>query len=85
MDAEIKQLVIDYQTVFGSEYGKRVYADLRKWSGYEDRIVPQGTPELTAFDLGRRDMFLHIKDKIDADLDKEVQETAESEAKGAID
>ena len=34
-----------------------------------------------AFELGRRDMFLHIKDKVDTDLNEERQETAESEAK----
>lgn len=85
MDAVTKQLILDYQTVFGSEYGERVLADLSKWSGYEDRIIPQGIPDITAFDLGRRDMFLHIKDKIDADLDKEVQETAESEVEDAAD
>lgn len=79
MDDEQKQLVLDYQITFDSEHGKRVLDDLQKWSGYNDRIIPAGVPDMTAFDLGRRDMFLHIKDKIDAELDKEVQETAESE------
>lgn len=79
MDAKTKQLILDYQTAFGSEYGKRVYDDLSKWSGYEDRIIPQGVPDITAFELGRRDMFLHIKDKVEAKLDEERQETVESE------
>jgi len=74
-----KQLVLDYQTTFDSEYGRRVLDDLQKWSGFNDRIIPMGVPDVTAFDLGRRDMFLHIKDKLDYKVDKEVQETAESE------
>ena len=87
MDAKTKQLILDYQIVFSSEYGERVLSDLRKWSGYEDRIIPIGIDGLVGAvsDLGRRDMFLHIKDKIDANLDKERQETAESEAKDATD
>lgn len=81
MTPEQKQVVIDYQTTFDSEFGRRVYKDLKKWSGYDDRILPNG--EMTGFELGRRDMFLHIKDKMDADLNKEVQETAESEVEDA--
>lgn len=80
MTDEQKQLVIDYQTVFDTEFGKRVYEDLTKWSGYNDRIIPQGVPDMTAFELGRRDMFLHIKDKLDANPDDEVQTESESEA-----
>lgn len=72
-----RQIVLDYQMTFGSDHGRRVYEDLKKWSGYDDRIIPQG--EMTAFELGRRDMFLHIKDKMDADLNEKVQETSESE------
>ena len=85
MDAKVKQLILDYQITFDTEHGRRVLDDLQKWSGYDDRIIPTGVPELTAFDLGRRDMFLHIKDKVDTNLDKEVQQTAESEAKDAAD
>lgn len=81
MDDNQKQLVLDYKMTFDSEHGKRVFNDLQKWSGYNDRIVPQGVPDMTAFELGRRDMFLHIKDKIDANPDEEVQEVAENEAK----
>lgn len=76
MTPEQKQLVIDYQTAYDTDSGRRVYDDLMKWSGYNDRIIPNG--EMTGFELGRRDMFLHIKDKIDTDLNKEVQIQAES-------
>ena len=78
MDDEKKQLLIDYKITFDSDSGRRVYDDLRKWSGYEDRIVPAGVPDMTAFELGRRDMFLHIKDKIDANPDEEKQEKADA-------
>lgn len=77
MTPEQKQLVIDYQTACDTDSGRRMYDDLMKWSGYNDRIIPNG--EMTGFELGRRDMFLHIKDKIDTDLNKEVQTQAESE------
>lgn len=75
--AEDRQLIRDFQITFDSDSGRRVLENLKKWSGYEDRIIPQGVPDVTAFELGRRDMFLHIKDKIDTDLDKEVQTETE--------
>lgn len=84
---EQKQLVIDYQITFDSDSGRRVFENLRKWSGYEDRIEP--TPDDTlatlGFALGKRNMFLHIIDKINADPSKEVQTEAETEAEDAID
>lgn len=83
MTPEQKQIILDYQMTFDTDHGRRVKDDLQKWSGFDDRIVPQGIPDITAFELGRRDMFLHIKDKMDADLNEEVQETAESEVEDA--
>lgn len=78
-----KQRIIDYQTTFNSEQGKCVLKDLRRESGYEDKIVPQGVPDVTAYALGARDMFLYIKDKMDAKPDKRVQ--VESEIEDATD
>jgi len=83
MTDEQKQLLIDYQTTFGSDSGKRVRDDIRKWSGYDDRIIPNG--ELTGFELGRRDMFIYIKDKMETDPDSETQTEAESEVEDAVD
>jgi len=80
MTDEQKQIIIDYQTVFDSDGGRRVLENLRKWSGFDNRIIPQGVPEVTAFALGRRDMFLHIIDKIEADPNKDRQTEAEMEA-----
>lgn len=79
MDDKTRQLIRDYQITFDSDSGKRVYEDLAKWSGYEDRIIPTEFPAITGFDLGRRDMFLHIKDKVKANLNEGRQQTAESE------
>lgn len=81
MTDEQRQLLIDYQTTFGSDSGRRVYDDIMKWSGYNDRIIPCG--EITGFNLGRRDMFLHIKDKMETEPDAETQTEAESEAEDA--
>lgn len=85
MTDEQKQLLIDYQITFGSDSGKRVYDDIMKWSGYNDRIIPNGLADLTGFELGRRDMFLHIKDKMETEPDEERQDKAESEAEDATD
>lgn len=78
-----RQLIIDYQTTFDSDCGRRVFADLRKWSGFDMRIIPHGIPETTAFELGRRDMFLHIVDKINTDPNKRRQEETEMEVEYA--
>jgi len=87
MDDVQKQLLIDYQMTFGSDHGMRVLEDLQKWSGYDDRIIPVGIDGLVGAisDLGRRDMFLHIKDKLETRPDKEIQETAEGEAEDATE
>lgn len=85
MTPEQKQIIIDYQITFDTDHGRRVKDDLQKWSGFDDRIIPAGVPDVTGFELGKRDMFLHIKDKIDADLDEERQEIAESEDEDATD
>lgn len=85
MTPEQRQLVLDYQITFDTDSGRRVKADLEKWSCFNDRIIPSDQPSLTGFELGRRDMFLHIKDKLDTRLDIERQETAESEVEDATD
>ena len=77
MDETQKQTVIDYQTAFDTVYGRHVLANLREWSGFDDRIIPTGRPDITAFELGKRDMFLHILDKLNAHPDDEQQTESE--------
>ena len=72
-----KQTVDDYQLTFSPPHGKRVLANIQKWSGFDDRILPQGDCNAVAFELGKREMFLHILDKLVTDPYEEKQETAE--------
>lgn len=69
-----KQLIEDCQITFATPHGKRVYEAIRKWSGYEDRIVPTGTPGIVEFELGKRELFLYIKDKVEADLNRLMED-----------
>jgi len=74
-----KQLILDYQEIFGSDAGKRVWDDLTTRLNFRSRIIPMGMPDATAFELGKREAFLYILDKIDADPNEEVQEIADME------
>lgn len=80
---EEKQKISDYQITFSSDHGMRVLDDIQDESGYDKLIVPQGVPDVTAYALGARDLFLYIKEIINSKLDKEVQTEAESEAEDA--
>ncbi len=76
MDDTQKQLVLDYQEIFGSAAGQRVYYDLSVRLNYSQSfagIVQCGLPEHTALELGKREAFLYIMDKMKADPDKEQQ------------
>lgn len=77
MDEKTKQLVLDYQHLFGSDRGKRVRDDLN--SRFNGRIMPTGVPDVMAFEVGKRETYLYIVDKIEADPDAVVQEIAEIE------
>lgn len=84
MDDNQKQLVLDYQTLFigTGDVGKRVQDDMAERFNYNARfevIVKTGPPEQTAFELGRREAYLYILDKITADPNADVQEVAETE------
>ncbi len=83
MDDTQKQLVLDYQKMFATDEGRRVYDDLATRLNYRTRIIPMGAPDATAFELGKREAFLYILDKIEADLNEQVQEVAEMEESNA--
>lgn len=76
---EQRQLVIDFQITFGTPEGQRVYVFLEYHSGYNGRIVPTPDDTLATLGciLGKRELFLLIKDKVEEDLNKEVQTEAE--------
>ena len=72
IDEELKQLLLDYQEIFSTDAGKRVLADLA--TRFDGRIIPQGMPDCTGFELGKREAFLYIVDKVNADPDQQIQE-----------
>ena len=77
MDDNQKQIIEDYQTAFATPAGKRVLADLQYRLNYRARIVPMGAPDATAFELGKREAYLYILDKIEADPEAKLQTVAE--------
>lgn len=84
MDENQRQLVLDYQTLFlgTGDVGKRVQDDMAERFNFNARfelIVKTGPPEQAAFELGKREAYLYILDKIMADPNAVVQEMAETE------
>lgn len=77
MDANTRQLVLDYQQLAGVDWGKRILDDLK--TRFDGRIIPMGMPDVTAFEVGKRDAYLYILDKIEADPNAVVQEVAETD------
>ena len=74
IDEARKQLVLDYQHLNRVDWGKRILSDLK--SRFDVRIIPQGMPDCTAFEVGKREAYLYIIDKIEADPEQEMQEVA---------
>lgn len=81
MDEKTKQLILDYQNIFSGDAGKRVKDDLAERFHYNaifELIIKTGPPEQTAFELGKRDAYLYILDKLTADPNEEQQTVAET-------
>lgn len=82
IDEAKKQLVLDYQEVFGTDAGQRVLNDLAVHLNFNSSFavaVQSGLPMHVGSELGKREGFLYIKDKIEADPNIELQEVAETE------
>lgn len=78
MTGEQKQLVEDFQNTFATPHGKRVYNAIMAWSNYKDRILPTGHPGMVEFELGKREIFLYIMDKVECDLNVVAQQEADA-------
>lgn len=76
MTEEQRQICIDFQTTFGSPHGKRTLKVLLDESTYEQRYLPSVHPSVTWEDLGKRNMYLFIKDKMDANTAAALQQDA---------
>lgn len=82
MTEEQRQLAMDFQTVFDSEPGKRVLNHIKMLSGYDEGIDPSKVSVgMVMFFLGGREMYLAIKEQMDADTSElEQQQEAETDA-----
>lgn len=79
MNSEVKQLLIDYNITFRSEHGARVLEDLRAFCGYNNPCFVRGEPDLTALNLGQRNVFLRILNFLSRSDNKERQEVTINE------
>jgi hypothetical protein len=76
---ELKQLLTDYNVTFHSECGERVLEDLKAFCGYNNPCFVRGEPDLTALNLGQRNVFLRILNFLSYSDKKERQEVIISE------
>ena len=60
-DKKIKELVINYKTVFGSDEGKQVIDDLEKRCHFNVSTFSRDNANETAFLEGQRSVLLFIK------------------------
>ena len=63
-DKDLKQLVIDYKTTFGSESGQRVLEDLKKRCSFETTTFVKGDSHERAFLEGKRSMVLFLNNML---------------------
>jgi hypothetical protein len=66
----------DYQSIFGSDAGKRVLWDLMKHSNMMAPCTINGDPYATHYNDGMRSVCLYVLQKINADA-KKLQEMLE--------
>ena len=63
-DKDLKQLVIDYKTTFGSESGQRVLDDLKKRCSFETSTFVKGDSHESAYLEGARSAVLFINNML---------------------
>ena len=79
IDEVKKQLVLNYQRTFLSDAGKRVYDHLAEVNYYNATFgqMMACSPQQVAFELGKREAFIQIRDMLNANPDQELQESTE--------
>lgn len=81
MTEKQRQLCMDFQTTFDHPAGKRTLQAILDFSTYDQRYNPNVHPSVTWCDLGKREMYFFVKDKIEADTSEpEQQQEASVEA-----
>lgn len=72
-----RQLIIDYQTTFGSEAGRRVLYDLMKQHHVVSMSHVRGSTDETTFNEGQRMVVLRIMSNLNykiEDLDEAIKQ-----------
>lgn len=67
-----KQLIVDYQTIFDTDCGKRVYADLEQHCRYNMEFNCDNAMVLSQW-TAERNVFLYIRSQITDDPNREIQ------------
>ena len=79
MTEKEKALVQDYKHTFGTDHGKRVYADLMIECHMDSPVHNVGNVNETFIFGGMRAVGLYIKGQLKSDLSKKVAKIAEVE------
>jgi len=72
-----EQLIMDFQTTFSSDSGKRVLSQLSEVCFENKLTYVDGNPGKSAYNEGRRDVLLGIKSLLRANPHTKRQEEAE--------
>ena len=75
----LQQLIMDFQSSFTSESGKRVLDNLSKECYENDLTYVRGDPNGSAFNEGKRYVILHIRRILEMDKKVKVPETVINE------
>lgn len=67
-----------YRSVFSSDEGQLLLADLSHFCGYGALCFREAHPDTTAYLLGTRRVYLHILDKLDLEKLQKLQEESAS-------
>jgi uncharacterized protein YfeS len=73
------QKVMDYKSVFGSEQGQRVLADLDKRFLYRQDMFDADSERVTCFNLGKNTAIRYIHSQIDKKMDEPEQGKVKNE------
>jgi len=79
-----KVLKAAYSSIFKGDMGKIVMNDMKEWCHINKTSLVPGQPDLTAFNEGKRFMFLRICSMAKIDLDKIIQEEASENSRPGV-
>lgn len=78
-DAKQRQLIIDFQNVFTSEWGTRVLERLSLLCNENEPTFVDQNPTGSAYKEGQRSVILHIRKMLAKNITDEKQESAKTE------